>query len=34
MHFPVGWDPYFNASMTLLDIYHYPPSTTTTTGNN
>ena len=24
MHFPVGWDPYFNAYMTLRDIYHYP----------
>lgn len=24
MHFPVGWDPYFKNSMTLLEIYHYP----------
>ena len=24
MHFPVGWDPYFTDSMTLLEIYHYP----------
>ena len=24
MHFPVGWDPYFKDSMTLLEIYHYP----------
>jgi DinB superfamily len=24
MHFPVGWDPYFNDFMTLLQIYHYP----------
>ena len=24
MHFPVGWDPYFEDFMTLLDIYHYP----------
>jgi hypothetical protein len=24
MHFPVGWDPYFKDSMTLLELYHYP----------
>jgi len=24
MHFPVGWDPYFTDSMTLLAVYHYP----------
>ncbi len=24
MHFPQGWDPYFDDYMTLLDIYHYP----------
>jgi hypothetical protein len=24
MHFPVGWDPYFKDSMTLLEVYHYP----------
>jgi DinB superfamily len=24
MHFPVGWDPYFDDYMTLRDIYHYP----------
>ena len=23
MHFPVGWDPYFRDTMTLLDVYHY-----------
>jgi hypothetical protein len=23
MHFPVGWDPYFNAVMSLADVYHY-----------
>jgi hypothetical protein len=23
MHFPVGWDPYFNDYMTLRDVYHY-----------
>ena len=23
MHFPVGWDPYFNDYMTVSDIYHY-----------
>jgi hypothetical protein len=23
MHFPVGWDPYFCDTMTLLDVYHY-----------
>ena len=22
MHFPVGWDPYFNDYMTLRDVYH------------
>ena len=24
MHFPIGWDPYFNDYMTLRDVYHYP----------
>ena len=24
MHFPVGWDPYFNDTMTVTDVYHYP----------
>jgi hypothetical protein len=24
MHFPVGWDPYFQDYMTLRDVYHYP----------
>jgi hypothetical protein len=24
MHFPVGWDPYFQEFMTLRDVYHYP----------
>jgi hypothetical protein len=23
MHFPVGWDPYFQDRMTLADVYHY-----------
>lgn len=23
MHFPVGWDPYFNDVMSLADVYHY-----------
>jgi hypothetical protein len=23
MHFPVGWDPYFNNYMTISDVYHY-----------
>jgi hypothetical protein len=23
MHFPVGWDPYFNDFMTVKDVYHY-----------
>jgi hypothetical protein len=23
MHFPVGWDPYFNDYMTLRDVYDY-----------
>jgi hypothetical protein len=23
MHFPVGWDPYFRETMTLLDVYHF-----------
>jgi hypothetical protein len=23
MHFPVDWDPYFQDTMTLLDVYHY-----------
>jgi hypothetical protein len=24
MHFPVGWDPYFEDFLTLRDVYHYP----------
>ena len=24
MHFPVGWDPYFNDVMTIRDVYRYP----------
>jgi hypothetical protein len=24
MHFPVGWDPYFEDVMTIADVYHYP----------
>lgn len=24
MHFPVGWDPYFEDYMTLRDVFHYP----------
>ena len=24
MHFPTGWDPYFQDSMTLADVYRYP----------
>ena len=23
MHFPTGWDPYFQDYMTLADVYHY-----------
>jgi len=23
MHFPVGWDPYFRDTMTLLDVYRF-----------
>ena len=23
MHFPTGWDPYFNPTMTVLDVYHF-----------
>jgi DinB superfamily len=23
MHFPVGWDPYFQDVMTVADVYHY-----------
>jgi hypothetical protein len=23
MHFPVGWDPYFEDYMTVLEVYHY-----------
>ncbi len=23
MHFPVGWDPYFQEHMTIEDVYHY-----------
>lgn len=24
MHFPTGWDPYFQDFMTLADVYRYP----------
>jgi hypothetical protein len=24
MDYPTSWDPYFNAYMTLADIYRYP----------
>jgi hypothetical protein len=24
MHFPTGWDPYFNDIMTIADVYDYP----------
>ena len=24
MHFPVRWDPYFKATMTVADLYRYP----------
>jgi hypothetical protein len=23
MHFPSAWDPYFNPTMSVLDVYHY-----------
>lgn len=23
MHFPTGWDPYFQPMMSVLDVYHY-----------
>jgi hypothetical protein len=23
MHFPVGWDPFFRDTMSVLDVYHY-----------
>jgi hypothetical protein len=23
MHFPIGWDPYFQDYMTVADVYHY-----------
>ena len=23
MHFPVGWDPFFQDTMSLADVYHY-----------
>jgi DinB superfamily len=23
MHFPLGWDPFFQETMTLQDVYHY-----------
>jgi hypothetical protein len=23
MHFPPAWDPYFNPTMSVLDVYHY-----------
>ena len=34
MHFPTAWDPYFRQQMTVQDVYHYGPSTMTTTGAN
>jgi hypothetical protein len=24
MHYPISWDPYFKAYMTLADVYRYP----------
>jgi hypothetical protein len=24
MHFPVGWDLYFNDVMSVADVYHHP----------
>lgn len=24
MHFPIGWDPYFDDYMSVRDMYHYP----------
>jgi hypothetical protein len=24
MHFPTGWDPYFQDYLTIWDVYHYP----------
>jgi len=24
MHFPMGWDPYFDDVMTIRDVFHYP----------
>jgi hypothetical protein len=24
MHYPTRWDPFFQAHMTLADVYHYP----------
>jgi hypothetical protein len=24
MHYPISWDPYFEAYMTLADLYRYP----------
>jgi hypothetical protein len=23
MHFPPGWDPFFEETMTLAEVYHY-----------
>jgi hypothetical protein len=23
MHFPTAWDPYFQDTMSVLDVYHY-----------
>jgi hypothetical protein len=23
MHFPTDWDPYFNPTMTVLEVYHF-----------
>jgi hypothetical protein len=23
MHFPPAWDPYFQPTMSVLDVYHY-----------
>lgn len=23
MHFPTAWDPYFEPTMSVLDVYHF-----------
>jgi hypothetical protein len=32
MHFPTDWDPYFNPTMTVLDVYHFGTQHLITTG--